>query len=86
MIFDLILILQFSGEDNEFIVVHNGIITNYKEVKVFLERKGMKFISETDTEVISKLIKYMYTLYPDSSLCELVEKTIMQLEGKGKVI
>ena len=74
-----------SGEDNEFIVVHNGIITNYKEVKVFLERKGMKFISETDTEVISKLIKYMYTLYPDSSLCELVEKTIMQLEGKGKI-
>jgi len=70
-----------SGEDNEFIVVHNGIITNYKEVKVFLERKGMKFISETDTEVISKLIKYMYTLYPDSSFCELVEKTIMQLEG-----
>ena len=43
----------------------------------------MKFISETDTEVISKLIKYMYTLYPDSSFCELVEKTIMQLEGKG---
>ena len=43
----------------------------------------MKFVSETDTEVISKLIKYMYTLYPDSSFCELVEKTIMQLEGKG---
>ena len=44
---------------------------------------GFKFVSETDTEVISKLIKYMYTLYPDSSFCELVEKTIMQLEGKG---
>ena len=47
---------------------------------------GFKFVSETDTEVISKLIKYMYTLYPDSSFCELVEKTIMQLEGKGKVL
>jgi glucosamine--fructose-6-phosphate aminotransferase (isomerizing) len=26
-----------SGKDNEFVVVHNGIITNYKDVKLFLQ-------------------------------------------------
>ena len=30
-----------SGDENEFIVVHNGILTNYKDVKVFLEKKGI---------------------------------------------
>jgi len=72
---------QRSGEENEFIVVHNGILTNYKDVKVFLEKKGYKFESETDTEVIAKLIKHLYTNNPKASFRELVEKTIMQLEG-----
>ena len=35
---------QRSGEENEFIVVHNGILTNYKDVKKFLEQKGMILI------------------------------------------
>jgi len=39
------------------LVVHNGIITNYKDIKQFLISKGMMFESETDTEIIAKLIK-----------------------------
>jgi glucosamine--fructose-6-phosphate aminotransferase (isomerizing) len=39
--------------------VHNGIITNYKDIKQFLVSKGYKFESETDTEVIAKLIKHI---------------------------
>jgi glutamine---fructose-6-phosphate transaminase (isomerizing) len=35
----------------DFVVVHNGILTNYKEIKGYLERKGHQFESETDTEV-----------------------------------
>lgn len=35
----------------EFVVVHNGILTNYKELKDYLQRKGHQFESETDTEV-----------------------------------
>merc|ERR1712142_1194654 len=38
-----------SGEDNKFVVVHNGIITNYKDIKQFLMTKGFTFESETDT-------------------------------------
>ena len=43
---------------------------------------GYKFESETDTEVIAKLIKHLHTNNPKASFRELVEKTIMQL-GKS---
>ena len=45
---------------NKIAVVHNGIIENYKELKIQLENEGHIFKSETDTEVIPHLIeKYM---------------------------
>jgi len=49
-----------SDAKNEFTVVHNGIITNYRELKLVLEKKGYTFESETDTEAIAKLAKYIY--------------------------
>lgn len=45
---------------NTFAVVHNGIIENYAELREFLGRKGYKFLSQTDTEVIPNLIHYYY--------------------------
>jgi len=41
-------------------VVHNGIVENYQELKKSLTRKGHKFISQTDTEVIAHLIEEVY--------------------------
>ncbi|XP_018571073.1 glutamine--fructose-6-phosphate aminotransferase [isomerizing] 2 isoform X2 [Anoplophora glabripennis] len=70
-----------SDPHNGFVLVHNGIITNYKEVKVFLEKKGYKFESETDTEVIVKLIHHFYQKHPSYSFRELVESVVQQLEG-----
>lgn len=49
-----------SDEKNQFIVVHNGIITNYRELKTFLKSEGATFKSDTDTEIIAKLFKYYY--------------------------
>ncbi|KAK3713992.1 hypothetical protein QZH41_018778 [Actinostola sp. cb2023] len=78
---------QRSGPENEFVVVHNGIITNYKDIKVFLEGKGYRFESETDTEVIPKLTKYLYdksvSKAEDKELQfrQLVEMVVSQLEG-----
>ena len=43
-------------EYNQFYVVHNGIIENYKELKEELTLKGHIFSSDTDTEVIAHLI------------------------------
>ncbi|CAA92735.1 glutamine--fructose-6-phosphate transaminase (isomerizing) [Caenorhabditis elegans] len=70
-----------SNDNNEFLVVHNGIITNYREIKEYLEKKGHKFESETDTEVIAKLTQHVHDRYPDFSFRQLVETVIQQLEG-----
>uniref|UniRef100_A0A8C4QQF3 glutamine--fructose-6-phosphate transaminase (isomerizing) n=1 Tax=Eptatretus burgeri TaxID=7764 RepID=A0A8C4QQF3_EPTBU len=72
-----------SEKKNEFLVIHNGIITNYKDLKKFLESKGYEFESETDTEVIPKLIKYMYDNRESDeiSFSTLVERVTQQLEG-----
>ncbi|XP_021739319.1 glutamine--fructose-6-phosphate aminotransferase [isomerizing] 2-like isoform X1 [Chenopodium quinoa] len=51
---------QTSGPENEFVVVHNGVITNYEVLKETLVRHGFTFESDTDTEVIPKLAKYVY--------------------------
>uniref|UniRef100_A0A669BX42 glutamine--fructose-6-phosphate transaminase (isomerizing) n=1 Tax=Oreochromis niloticus TaxID=8128 RepID=A0A669BX42_ORENI len=74
---------QRSDKDNEFVVIHNGIITNYKELKKYLINKGYEFESETDTEVIPKLIKYIYDNRENDSITfsKLVERVIKQLEG-----
>uniref|UniRef100_A0A8B9KBV9 glutamine--fructose-6-phosphate transaminase (isomerizing) n=1 Tax=Astyanax mexicanus TaxID=7994 RepID=A0A8B9KBV9_ASTMX len=74
---------QRSDKHNEFIVIHNGIITNYKDLKKFLESKGYEFESETDTETIAKLVKYMYDNREndDTSFATLVEQVTQQLEG-----
>ena len=50
-----------------FAVVHNGIIENYIELKKFLEEKGYKFVSDTDTEVVPNLINYYYSQETDNS-------------------
>ena len=62
-------------------MVHNGIITNYKDIKQFLVSKGFEFESDTDTEVIAKLIFHLSKEHPASSFRQLVEQTISQLEG-----
>lgn len=70
---------QRSDEEHSFVVVHNGIITNYKEVKTFLQKRGHRFESETDTEVIAQLVNHLHQQHPTYSFRELVEQVIMQL-------
>lgn len=59
--------------------MHNGIITNYKEIRDYLVRKGFHFESETDTEVIAKLIQHIHDRHPHYSLRQLVEIVVQQL-------
>lgn len=49
-----------ASNDGKFAVVHNGIIENYMELREELLRKGYRFESETDTEVIVHLIEMYY--------------------------
>ena len=74
-----------SDESNEFAVVHNGILTNFKDLRQFLTKKGFTFESDTDTEVIPKLLKHFFDVYSKKgkslSFRELVELAFAQIEG-----
>lgn len=61
----------------EIIVVHNGIIENYDEIKKDLIKKGHKFTSETDTEVIPHLIEEYY----EGDLLKAVLEAVNKLRG-----
>ncbi|WWD18484.1 glutamine-fructose-6-phosphate transaminase (isomerizing) [Kwoniella shandongensis] len=67
----------------EFSMVHNGIITNYKELKVVLLKRGYTFHTDTDTEAVAVLCKYVWDSQPAKRLnfTELVKTVIKELEG-----
>jgi len=50
-------------------VVHNGIIENYSTLKTWLKSEGVAFVSQTDTEVISNLIGYLYCNHETAGGC-----------------
>lgn len=60
-----------------FAVVHNGIIENYKEIKESLILSGVAFESETDTEVIPKLLELNYS----GDVLDAIRKTVKLLDG-----
>lgn len=76
---------QSSNISNDFVVVHNGIITNFKDLKTLLETNGYNPRSDTDTEIIVLLMQYIYDQHKKNnsplSFSELVEKTVGHLEG-----
>ncbi len=62
----------------QVVVVHNGIIENYLELKRQLAKEGHRFVTETDTEVIAHLVEKNLNGAP---LEEAVRKTVKQLNG-----
>lgn len=67
-----------SNSDNTITVVHNGIIENYVELREWLkEDYGIKFKSDTDTEVIAHLIG----IYYDGDLYQAVGRAVEQMRG-----
>lgn len=58
-------------------LVHNGIIENHEALRLFLQAKGVEFVSATDTEVIAHLIAYYYA----GDLLKALQKAILELKG-----
>ncbi|MDK9701000.1 MAG: glutamine--fructose-6-phosphate transaminase (isomerizing), partial [bacterium] len=58
-------------------LVHNGIIENYQSIRLRLEREGIQFVSETDTEVLAQLIGFLY----NGNLEQAVQEALSQVEG-----
>ncbi len=74
---------HFSTERN-FVLAHNGIVENYQELKGKLRRKGFMFDTETDSEVIVRLIEKCH-LNVDS-MVDAVELAFAELEGRNTII
>ena len=70
-----------SGEvESEVVGVHNGIIENYAELKDKLLKHGYTFYSETDTEVVIKLVDYYYRKY-NLGPVDAIAKTMVRVRG-----
>lgn len=67
-----------TSNNTEVVLVHNGIINNYIELKKKLISKNFSFYSETDTEVICNLIQYHLET---NEIIDAINKTIKDIEG-----
>ena len=65
------------SENGRFAVVHNGIIENYVQIKEFLQSEGVRFASETDTEVVAQLLEYYY----NGNVLDTVARVLEKIEG-----
>lgn len=65
------------SENGRIAVVHNGIIENYAEIRGFLQSTGVRFASETDSEVVAQLLEYYY----NGSILEAVTKVLHRIQG-----
>ena len=65
------------SDGGKFAVVHNGIIENYLYLKNHLIRRGVEFVSETDTEVVAQMLEYYY----QGDVLEAIRKVISKVEG-----
>ncbi len=68
-----------SNKDNTIHVVHNGIIENYHQLREQLRSDGYEFYSDTDTEVIPKLIDFH--LKNDSNFLTALKNTLSDVSG-----
>ncbi len=73
--------MDFSGQ---LVVVQNGIVENFRELRAELEAEGIAFQSETDTEVIAHLVGLHYQ--GDRPLVEAVRLALAQLRGPSAVV
>ena len=66
--------------ESEVVGVHNGIIENYAELKEKLLKHGYQFYSQTDTEVVVKLVDYYYKKYKIGPV-DAIAKTMVRVRG-----
>ena len=72
------------SNDGKFVVVHNGIVENFLELRDELVAEGVEFKSDTDTETIVHLIDKYYSVEQD--LTEAVRKALLNLRGAHGVV
>ena len=67
------------SENGQIALVHNGIIENYLEIKEQLQRRGVTFTSDTDSEVVAQLLEYHYN--ECHNMLEAVGRVLRRIEA-----
>lgn len=67
-------------DDKSVVLVHNGIIENYQELKAKLVKNGYSFYSSTDTEVAVKLVDYYYKKYEHTPV-DAINHAMVRIRG-----
>ena len=70
--------------DKTFVVAQNGIVENYQQLKAQLKKQHYNFESETDTEVIVRLIEHEFK--KSRSLLDGIRRAFQQLKGRNTII
>ena len=69
-----------TSDDMNVVGVHNGIIENYLEIKEKLLKNGYSFHSQTDTEILIKLVDYYYKKYKAGPV-DAISKAMVRVRG-----
>ncbi len=72
------------SSDGKIAVVHNGIIENFQELRAFLQKKGFRFSTDTDTETVPLLIEYF--MGKGSNFRDAFRQALLELEGHFAVL
>ena len=64
--------------ERKIALVHNGVIENAHDIKVFLKEKGYSFYSKTDTEIVVNLLEYYYLDFKDMTKALIKVKSILE--------
>lgn len=75
-----------TSMNGDFVLVHNGIIENYAELKSDLQKKGYSFQSDTDTEVLVNLIEYFYLNADDATAEIAVRLALSKVVGAFGIV
>ncbi len=74
------------GSTGKVVVVHNGIVENFLEIKDELVAEGVNFLSDTDTETIVHLAEHHQAADTDGNFVEAARRTFKQIEGANVVL
>ncbi len=66
--------------ESDVVGVHNGIIENYEDLKAKLTRHGYQFYSDTDTEILIKLVDYYYKKYKIGPI-DAINRMMVRVRG-----
>lgn len=72
--------------DGSFCLAHNGIAENFQSLKSSLQKKGYRFVSETDTEIVVRLIESKLKENKAAHLIDAVRLSFQELTGRNTII